>query len=107
MIHTSGAPMTAGPVVDAVDVGFQPHLAGAEVQVPPAAPGGVVAGPGGRTAGAAQPAPSAAQPDDEALVGERHRAHRRAGQLEDPVECRGKPHAQPNDRTAGGCHVLE
>src|SRR4029453_8304704 len=43
--HLLGADPTAGAAVDAVDVGFQPHLAGAEIQVPPATPGRVVAGP--------------------------------------------------------------
>ena len=54
--HVLGADSTAGAAVDAVDVGFQPHLAGAEVQVPPPAPRRVVAGLRGRAAGAEEPA---------------------------------------------------
>jgi hypothetical protein len=37
--HQFGTHPTAGWAVDAVDIGFQPHLAGTEVQVSPPPPG--------------------------------------------------------------------
>jgi hypothetical protein len=54
-----------------MDAGFEPHAADAEVQMP----------------------------DDNALISERHRVHRSAGQLQDPIERRGESHVESTTRS--------
>src|SRR5436190_21982211 len=93
--HLLGADPRAGAAVDAMDVGFEPDLAGAEVQMPPPAPRRVVAGHRRCPARADQAPPAPTQPDHQALVGERRRLHYRPGRAKDPVECPLTPSLAP------------
>jgi hypothetical protein len=97
--HLLGADAPARAAVDAMDVGFEPHSACPEVRVPPVATRRVVTSGRRRTARTWKPASSSTQSDDDALLGERHREHRSAGRLQDPVERRRVSHISSTTRS--------